>query len=285
VVPPIPVTARMRLATGHVSAFREIIELLTRHRDLTLTMARRELSDRYAGQVFGVLWAIGHPLFQIALYVFVFAVVFRTRIGGTVDMPLDYPTYLLAGMVAWVSFQESMVKSCTAITSNEALVKQVVFPLEILPVKGVLASLLGQLVSLAVLIVYVLVRFGGLHATYALLPVLIVLQLMAMIGVGYVLSVVGVYFRDLKDFVQVFAAAAIYMLPVFYLPQWVPAPIVPLLYLNPFSHLVWCYQDALYFGRFAHPWSWAVMIAASIGSFVIGYRVFRKLKPGLANQL
>jgi lipopolysaccharide transport system permease protein len=275
----------MRLATGHVSAFREIVELLTRHRDLTLTMARRELSDRYAGQVFGLFWAIGHPLFQIALYVFVFAVVFRTRIGGTPDMPLDYPTYLLAGMVAWVSFQESMVKSCTAITSNASLVKQVVFPLEILPVKGVLASLLGQLVSLAVLIVYVLVRFGELPPTFALLPILMVLQLMAMIGVGYVLSVVGVYLRDLKDFVQVFAATAVYLLPIFYLPQWVPSVVVPLLYLNPFSYLVWCYQDALYFGRFAHPWAWVVTATLSIGTFVIGYRVFRKLKPGLANQL
>jgi lipopolysaccharide transport system permease protein len=275
----------MRLATGHVSAFREVLLLLTRHRDLTLTMARREVSDRYAGQVFGIFWSIGHPLFQIGLYIFVFAFVFRARVGGTPDMPLDYTTYLLAGMVAWVSFQESMVKSCTAITSNASLVKQVVFPLEILPVKGVLASLFPQLISLLVLIAYVLWTHGSLPMTYALLPVLIVLQLMAMIGVAYFLSAMGVYFRDIKDFVQLFAMAGVYLMPIFYLPAWVPSLFQPLLYLNPFSYLIWCFQDALYFGRIAHPGAWLFTTIASTATFVIGYRVFRKLKPGLGNLL
>jgi lipopolysaccharide transport system permease protein len=284
-VPAIPVSVPLRVATGHFQAFQEIVSLLTRHRDLTLTMARRELSDRYAGQAFGLLWSIGHPLFQIALYIFVFAFVFRTRLDSSREMPLDYTTYLLSGMVAWIGFQEAMIKSCTAITSNAALVKQVVFPLEVLPVKGVLASLFPQLVSLAVLIVYVLWTTGSLPATYALLPVLLALQLMAMIGVAYVLSSVGVYFRDIKDVVQLLAMAGAYLLPIFYLPSWVPAVLQPLLYLNPFSYLVWCFQDALYFGRIEHPWAWVFTSTVSVLTFVIGYRVFRKLKPGLANLL
>jgi lipopolysaccharide transport system permease protein len=284
-VPPSPVAVPIRVATGHFQAFREIVSLLTRHRDLTLTMARRELSDRYAGQAFGMLWSIGHPLFQIGLYIFVFAIVFRARLDGTREMPLDYTTYLLSGLVAWIGFQESMIKSCTAITSNAALVKQVVFPLEVLPVKGVLASLFPQLVSLAVLVAYVLWTHGTLPLTYALLPLLIALQLLAMIGVAYILSSIGVYVRDIKDVVQLVAMAGAYLLPIFYLPQWVPTVLRPLLYLNPFSYLVWCYQDALYFGRFEHPWAWAFTGTMSLLIFVIGYRVFRKLKPGLANQL
>ena len=275
----------MRLATGHVQAFQEIVSVLTRHRDLTFAMARRELSDRYAGQAFGLMWAVAHPLFQIALYIFIFAFVFRARMGGTADLPRDYTTYLLSGLVAWLGFQEAMMKSCTAISSNASLVKQVVFPLEILPVKGVLAALFPQLVSLLVLIAYVLVVHGSLPVTYALLPLLIVLQLMAMIGVAYVLSVVGVYFRDIKDFVQVFAMAGVYLLPVVYLPEWVPEIFKPLVYLNPFSYLIWCYQDALYFGRIVHPEAWTFTVVASVLTFVIGYRVFRKLKPTLGNLL
>ena len=130
----------MQLVKGYFQAFTEVISLLTRHRDLTLEMAKRELSDRYAGQVFGMVWAIGHPVFMVCLYVFIFAFVFKQKVGGTVEMPLDYTAYLLSGLVAWMSFQESLIKSCTAITGNAALVKQVVFPLEILPVKVVLAS-------------------------------------------------------------------------------------------------------------------------------------------------
>jgi lipopolysaccharide transport system permease protein len=275
----------MRLARGHFQAFTEIVAILMRHRDLTWEMAKRDLADRYAGQAFGVFWAIGHPMFLIGLYIFVFAFVFKQKVGGTVEMPLDYTAYLLSGLVAWMSFQESMTKSCTAITANASLVKQVVFPLEILPVKVVLASLFPQLVALALLIFYVFVTSGTLQVTYLLLPVLIIMQVIAMIGVAFILAPVGAYFRDIKDFVQLFATAGMYLTPIFYLPTWVPDLFKPMLYLNPFSYLTWCYQDALYFGRFEHPWAWAFTSVASVAIFVAGYRIFRKLKPILGNVL
>jgi lipopolysaccharide transport system permease protein len=222
---------------------------------------------------------------MVGLYVFIFAFVFKQKVGGTVEMPLDYTAYLLSGMVAWISFQESMIKSCTAITVNAALVKQVVFPLEILPVKVVLASLFPQFVSLILLIGYVLFMHGSLHATYLLLPVLIGMQVMAMVGIAYILAPIGAYFRDIKDFVQLFAFAGTYLMPIFYLPNWVPDLFKPLLYLNPFSYLIWCYQDALYYGRFEHPWAWVFTGVASTATFVIGYRIFRKIKPLLGNVL
>jgi len=275
----------MRLAKGHFQAFAEIVFLLTRYRELTWEMARRDISDRYSGQAFGPIWAIAHPLFMMGLYVFIFAFVFRMKIGGTVEMPLDYTTYLLSGLVAWMGFQESMTKSCTAITGNSALVKQVIFPLEILPVKGVLAALFPQTVSLVILILYVFATHGLPPITYLLLPLLMFFQVMAMIGISYLLAPIGAYFKDIKDFVQLFSLAGVYLMPVFYLPNWVPELFKPLLYLNPFSYLIWCYQDALYFGRFEHPWAWAVTAVLSVTVFILGYRAFRKLKPMLGNVL
>lgn len=275
----------MNYLATNLDAWRQALLVLYRNKYLVLEMAKREISDRYAGQAFGMFWAIGHPAFLIGLYVFVFAFVFKQKIGGTVEMPLDYTAYLLSGLVAWLAFQESMTKSCTAITSNAALVKQVVFPLEVLPVKGVLASLFPQLVSFVVLILYVLFTHGTVHVTYFLLPILLAMQIMAMIGLAYILSAIGAYFRDIKDFVQLFAVAGIYLMPVFYLPGWVPSLFRPLLYLNPFSYLVWCYQDVLYYGRFEHPWAWVFTCLMSPMIFVFGYRVFCKLKPGFGNLL
>jgi lipopolysaccharide transport system permease protein len=275
----------MRLVKGHLQAFTEVVSLLTRHRDLTWEMAKREISDRYVGQAFGPLWAIVHPLFMMGLYVFIFAFVFKVKIGGTIEMPLDYTTYLLSGLVAWMGCQEAMNKSCIAITSHAALVKQVVFPLEILPVKCVFAALISQSVSLLILILYVVITHGSLPVTYLLIPVLLLFQVMAMIGVSYLLAPIGAYFRDVKDFVQLFSLAGLYLMPVFYLPTWVPPLFEPILYLNPFSYLIWCYQDALYFGRFEHPWAWVVTGVLSVVVFVFGYRAFRKLKPLLGNVL
>ncbi len=179
-----------------------------------------------------------------------------------------------------------MVKSCTVITSNASLVKQVVFPFEILPVKSVLASLVAPVVSLVILFLYVLIRSGGhIPGTYVLLPVVFLLQVMAMIGIAYLLAAIGVYFRDAKDMVQLFATVGVYLIPAFYLPAWVPELVQPLLYLNPFSYPIWCYQDVLYFGRFEHPWAWLATPLLSVGIFVLGYRVFSKLKPSFGSIL
>lgn len=262
----------------YAQACHEILTLLSRHRRLTVEMARRELADRYLGQVFGWLWVIGHPVLQMAVYVFVFAYVFDIRVGGARPLPLSYTVYLLSGLIPWLGFQDAMSRSCVAVTSHTNLVKQVVFPVEVLPVKSVLASLATMLICLTLLVAYVLLFHQSLLWTYLLVPVLLVLQVLAMVGVSYCLASVGVYFKDVKDFVQVFAVLGIYLLPVFYLPEQVPSLFRPFLYLNPFSYLAWCYQDALFFGEFVHWWAWLVLPCLSLGVFGAGYRLFRKLK-------
>jgi lipopolysaccharide transport system permease protein len=259
--------------------------LLIRQRRLIWAMAKREISDRYAGQMLGAVWAIAHPLLVMAVYLFVFGYVFKTRIGGTRELPLDYTTYLLAGLVPWLSIQEALTKAPVSVTSNASLVKQVVFPLEVLPIKGVLASLLPQAVSLTVLVIYVIATFGGLHATYLLLPLVVLIQIGQMCGLSLLLAAIGVYLRDLKDIIQVVLLLGMYLLPIFYLPSMVPVMFRPLLYLNPFSYIVWCYQDVCYFGRIEHPWAWVVASALAVIFFVTGWVVFRRLKPMFGNVL
>jgi lipopolysaccharide transport system permease protein len=270
---------------SHLRAFGELVGLLTKHRELTFEMTRRELSERYAGQAFGLLWSLVHPLMIMAIYIFIFTIVFKCKLGGSREFPLDYTSYMLAGIIPWLGFQEALGKSSTAMTANASLVKQVVFPIEVLPVKGVLASMFGQCVCACLLIAYELARFQSPSPMLLLLPGLFFLQAILGVGICFVLSAVGAYFRDLKDFVQIFCQVAIYMMPVFYLPDQVPSVFKPLLYANPFSYMIWCYQDVLYFGRFAHPFAWIVFMAFSMLSLYVGYRVFKKLKPYFGNVL
>lgn len=274
--------AHLLRPSSHLQAFGQLVALLTRYRQLTWEMTKREVSERYAGQVLGILWAVGHPVLLMALYVFIFAYVFPTRLGLGSDMPRSYVVYILAGLIPWITFAESMNKSAAVIVGNAGLVKQVAFPLEVLPVKTVLASAVTQLVATPILLLYALVLDPlGLAWTTWLLPVLFTLQLLAMIGVAYLLASITVYVRDLREIVQVFTTAGLFLAPILFLPAWLESasrPLLWVLYLNPFSHLVWCYQDALYFGRFAHPASWVLFTLFSIGTFYGGYRVFRKLK-------
>lgn len=269
----------------HCFSLVAMIRQLLRTRQMTWEMAKREITDRYAGQFLGTFWSIGHPLFLMAVYVFVFTFVFKMKVGGTQEMPLDYTVYLLAGLVPWMAFAESMSKNSSVIAANAGLVKQVVFPLEVLPIKGVIASLMTQVIASVLLMLYVLLSSGTIPWTYALLPALWLIQGLAMIGVGFILAALSPYVRDVKDFVQLFCTAGMYFMPIAYLPQWVPGPIRPLLYLNPFSYLCWCYQDLCYYGRFEHPWSFPILCILSTLFFYGGFRLFRTLQVYFGNVL
>lgn len=277
-------SAALNLSTN-IGAFVELLRVFRLRGRLIYELAKREILDRYAGQVFGVFWAIGHPLALTLTYIFIFGFVFKMRVGNSLDMPLDYTSYLLAGLIPWLIFSEVLGKSSMLIINNANVVKQVVFPIEVFPVKTVLASLATFLVFLILLFIYSLLANGFIPWTYVFLPVLVVFQTFAMIGISFFLSALGAYFRDLKDFVQIFTSIAFFVMPVLYLPEAVPSALRPLLYANPLSYMIWVYQDALYFGAFNHPGAWVVFGFGSLITFIFGYRVFRKLSVMFGNVL
>lgn len=280
-----PTTADLATTRSGSGAFGQLKTLVTRHRQLTWEMAKREITERYTGQLFGVFWAVAHPLVLILVYLFVFGMVFRVRTESMPGMTLDYTAFLLAGLIPWLAVQESMAKAAMVIVNHANLVKQVVFPLEVLPAKAVIATIITESVFLALLTIYILVRYQSLPATYLLLPVLLVLQMLAMMGLSYVLSGIGAYLRDTKDIIQVLVVVGVYLLPIFYLPSSVPSQFRVLMYLNPFSYMVWCFQDALYFGRFEHPWAWPVFAVLSLGMFFTGFAVFSRVRVMFGNVL
>lgn len=264
---------------------RRGLSLVLSQRRLAQTMAVRELRTRYAGQFAGTFWIVGHPLFQMCVFVFVFAVVFKQRIGGSFELPRDYTTYILSGLVPWLSLSAAIPGFCSSIVSNANLVKQFTFQLEILAIKDVLISIVFWFVGMAIIIVYGLVAVHSLPWTYILLPAVLAFHVMFAIGLGWLLSSIGVFVRDMKDVATVLITAGIYVLPVVYLPSWAPAAFQAVIALNPFSSMIWVYQDTLYFGRIEHPYAWVFFGAMSLTSFAFGLRIFVALKPFFGKAL
>jgi lipopolysaccharide transport system permease protein len=253
-----------------------------------MEITRREIMDRYSGHAVGAIWAIFHPLVLMGIYVFLFTFVFPSRLPVTTEIPGSFPVYILAGLVPWLTFSDSMNKSSDIILSNAGMVKQVVFPIEVLPIASVFGSFFSQLISTTAL--FLVIAFGESRFTEMIifLPVLFLLQLTAMAGVSYVLSATAVFFRDIRDIVQVFTTAGLFLAPILYLPDWIEIawpPLKSLLSLNPFSHLVWCYQDIFYFGRFEHPVSWFLIVLISGLVLQLGTGLFRKLSHMFGDAL
>lgn len=248
-------------------------------------MAKREVSAEHAAKRLGMFWGLFQPLSLLAVYAFIYGIVFRVRIGGTYELPKNFTIYLLSGLVPWFAFQLSMTKATGVITANANLVKQVVFDLFVLPVATALAACLSLVLGLGFIVLYTLGTYHSLPVSYVGLPVLLVLQFLAMTGVAYMLAALGTFIQDVRDLVQLAAIILIFLMPIVYLPSAIPAAFNPLLWLNPFTYMVYCYQDVLYFGRIQHPYSWIAFPLWSIFVFVAGYRLFRRVRPYFGNVL
>lgn len=262
----------------HLKTFSKGTKKIYGQRQLLLEMTRQEISERYAGQAFGTAWVLIHPLTIIGVYVFIFSIVFKARTGDLLASECTYTTYLLAGLIPWLTFQEMMNKASTTIVRNAALVKQIIFPIEILPIQGVLSSFVSQLICFLLFFIYLAFVTGTFSFMYLLLPVLWFFQILAMAGFCYIFSAAGVFFRDLREIIQVFTFVGMYAMPLFYFPEWLPRLARPVIYFNPFSYMLWCYRDVMCDGSFAHPLSWLVFCGGSVLIFFVGFIVFERLK-------
>lgn len=268
-----------------------VLATLYRHRELTWALARRELSEQFRGRALGSLWAIGQPLLLIALYIFVFGFVFPARMAaagatdGIVESGAAYTVFLLAGLIPWLAFADAMNRATGSIIFNSALVRQVVFPVETLPAKSAIAAFVTQLVMTGILLLYMLVR-GGIPATALLLPVLLALQLVAMLGMALLLATFTVFLRDVREIVIFLTTAGLFLAPILYMPEWVESlsPVARWgLELNPFTHLVRCHRDLLApaadgagaWGGF-HPLSWLVVVGFAAVALAVGGVAYRR---------
>lgn len=267
------------MTASPLKTLREAFAVLYRHRVLTFEMARRDIMSRHAGQLLGAGWVVFHPLVLVGVYLVVFRFIFNLRTGGIGFGGLDYSAYLLAGLLPWLAFQEVMNKGVAVIVANATIVKQVVFPVEVLPIKVVMAAFVPQVIGTLILLGYVLVSTGSLPPTFAFVPVLWIMQGLAMIGVSYLLAAIGAYIKDIKEIVAFFGVIGMYLLPIAYPPDLVPAALGVFMQCNPFSYMIWCYQDACFYGSFEHWSAWIVFSLGSLTTFFAGYLLFRRLKP------
>lgn len=260
-----------------------IFRLLITRRELVGELIRRELRDRHEGQVLGVLWAYGHPLLLMLLYTVLFSYVFPARYGAEGGIK-DYSVNVFAGIVSWLAFQAAIVRAPTIFVGYASLVKQIVFPIEVLPVVATVATFMSYVAGLAFAVGYA-AWHGNLTWFVFALPVLALCQIAAMVGIAFILSAGGVIVRDLREIVGLFCTINLFALPILYNPATVPGWMERIFLLNPFSYMVWCWQDILYYGRIEHMTAWIVFPAGSIIIFVLGWSIFGRARHFFGDAL
>lgn len=263
------------------------VRLIYRHRDLVWQMLQRNLASRYRGSILGFVWSFAHPLMMLAVYTFVFGVVFKARWGVEhfADNRAAFPMIMFCGMAVYNIFAESVNTSAGLVVNNASLVKKVIFPLEILPLCNVLASLVFGIAWFALLLLGTVVFLGQFSWTMLLLPIVLLPLLLLSAGVSFLVASLGVYLRDIPQVVAIITQILFFMTPIFYPISLVPEKVRWVLHINPLTVIVEQARNVFLFGQTPDFWpTAAVYIVAGI-VFQLGLLWFTKTKKGFADVL
>lgn len=263
----------------------EMFASLWRNRELIKASVKREVLGRYRGSFLGLLWSFFNPLFMLAVYTFVFSVVFKARWNVESDSKTEFALVLFAGLIVFNLFGETINRSPSLVLNNPNYVKKVVFPLEILPVVTLLSALFHGLISLGVWLLAHLLFFGLPHATALYLPLIILPFMLFVIGLSWGLASIGVFLRDVSQFIGTIITVLMFMTPIFYPVTALPEEFRQWLYFNPLTPVIEQSRDVLYWGK--QP-DFALLGIYALASAVIawlGFAWFQKTRKGFADVL
>lgn len=243
-----------------------------RYRELLRSLVARNLKAKYQRSALGFVWTMLNPLLMIAVLVGVFSTIIRIQID-------HYWAFLISGYFAWNYLSQMLNTGTYILAEHGRLTRAVRFPAEVPVLAAVLARLFefGVEMSLTLVALAVLLH-GHVPASFALLPVLVVLQVLIALGLVLPLSVVSVFFRDVEHALPVVLTVLFYVTPVFYSLDHAPAWLQPLMLCNPMAGLLTLYHVTLYEGRFPEGWLLGLTTGVALLLAPMGYAIFNRWK-------
>jgi len=271
---------------AHRTSLVALGKSLWRNRQLIAQMTRREVMGRYKGSVMGLAWSFFNPVFMLVVYTFVFSVIFKSRWGvGGEESKTQFAVVLFVGMIVHGLFAEVLNRAPGLILSNVNYVKKVVFPLEILPVVAMGATLFHSLISLGVLLTTVALFNGYLHWTAIFTPLVLLPLVIFTLGLAWMLASLGVFLRDVGQTIGIFTMVMLFLSPVFYPVTALPEEFRPWLMANPLTFIIEQAREVLIWGRLPNWMGLGSYTLVAIAVAWAGYAWFQKTRKGFADVL
>ena len=266
-------------------SFFEPIACLIRNRDLIYSLVKRDVIGRYQGSMLGIFWSFVNPLFMLAVYTFVFTVIFKSRWAGGTDSKVEFALLLFSGLIIFNLFAECINRAPGQITGNANYVKKVVFPLEILPWVAMGSSLFHAAVSFIVWMIAYVIFIGIPHPTVLFLPLVLLPLVLLIMGLSWLLASLGAYLRDIGQVVVICTTVLMFLSPIFYPASALPQSYHSLFLLNPLAPVIEQVRGIMYWGL-SVDWVFLAfyMAVASIVAW-LGLAWFQKTRTGFADVI
>jgi lipopolysaccharide transport system permease protein len=261
-----------------------MLKALWAYRGFILGSVKREFQSKYRNSLLGAAWNIINPLAMIVVYTVIFAQVMQAKLPG-INSTFAYSIYLCAGVLTWGLFAEMVGRGQNMFLDNANLLKKISFPRTILPVIVAANAGLNFAIVFILFLAFLVIsdNFPG-WVILAIFPVLL-LQIVFAIGLGMVLGVLNVFFRDVGQFFGIFLTFWFWLTPIVYPITILPDGLKPYMSLNPMEPVMAAYQGILV----GHQWPqwqslWPTAILAGL-LCLLGLNLFKKNAGEMVDEL
>ncbi|MBD8468427.1 ABC transporter permease [Plantibacter sp. CFBP 8798] len=268
-------------------------------RELLANLTLRDIRGQYKRTIFGRLWSLASPLASMLVYTFVFAFIFRVQPSpGDPSGVNVFAIWLLCGLLPWTFFSTALSTSMGSIVGGAGLITKVYFPRMVLPISSVLTVGYNWLFEMAVLTIALLIVGSFVLPWLPLVVLMMALLAVFATGVGLILAVANVYFRDTQYLLGIVLQIWMYLTPIVYPSTLVsdasknvgglfgtPITVWDIYELNPMLHFVDVFRNLMYDNRFPDPADVLACVAWAVVALLVGMWVFARKEKRLAEIL
>jgi lipopolysaccharide transport system permease protein len=241
-----------------------------RYRELLRGLIIRNLKVKYQRSLLGFVWTLVNPLLTVAILAVVFSHVVRIRLP-------DYWAFLLSGYFVWNFTLQTLNTGTWIFAEHSRLTRSVAFPSEILVFSAAGSRLIEFAAEISlVLLALAVMHHHGVPASYALVPLLVLIQVVLAIGLALPIATLSVFYHDVYHALPIALASLFYLSPVFYPASMVPASVRTLYFANPMAGLLTLYHDVVYAGHMPSVALLGGTLLQAVLVFVLGYGIFHR---------
>lgn len=252
---------------------------LYNYRQLLKSNVKKEIRGKYKGSFLGVLWSFVNPLLMTLVYAIVFPYILK-------DTGDHYVTFIVIGILPWTFFTTVISQGTFCVLANAGIIKKVYFPREILPISVACSGLVNFLISCIIMFIFLLCSGIGISVQILWLPLIIMVQTILSLGIILITSGINVYIRDAEYIINFIINMLFYATPILYKSDmFIGTSVEWLIHANPMAIIITCYRDILFYQSMPHIKSLLVVLLGSLLLLFIGYKVFKKLEKGFAEEV
>ncbi len=238
--------------------------------------AMSDLRHRYAGSAMGVFWNVLIPLLQILILTIVFSQIMEVRLPGA-GSAKAFAIYLCSGLLPWLGFSECVSRGTQSFLENANYLKKLPIPEQIFVAQNAVGGTLSVGISMVLLFFLTIVLKAPITWTWLAVPAVILLLQFLGFGLGLMLGSLNVFFRDIGQGLGILLQMWMWLTPIVYVKDILPARFRELLIFNPAFPFIDSLQGIIVRGLWPAPWHWLLMIFWALTAPLAGYMILRKL--------